>query len=356
MPNNRVKTLKAVQGKKTKVASGQVHPNSRRAKQLQRVELRSKKLEHDAKVRRVAEVHEMDRHLYFVHALPSDATSVSLPDLHQILNDYLNRHEAELVELKHEREARSWRKGEGKGKRETELEKLRGEEESEYKTGFGKSRQHCLWSKKRTAADYPVCTLSHGSVLPDLTLAENVVICRQWVKPAPAKEGKNTKGGDPSYLGRIRLIRIFKDEPSVVVVAQKGARETWQEGEGEQIRHRLVSNRTLLYLAWHYGLVKRLITTPSNCQSGRDAVSTQQKTAANAFEAYLGAVVESLADSGEGARAVHQFIALLLQPDVFPPLRDLIDELNRPPEIIEGDEKHKKHQLQTILGETMGAL
>ncbi|BGP21273.1 hypothetical protein JCM10295v2_000144 [Rhodotorula toruloides] len=118
----------------------------------------------------------------------------------------------------------------------------------------------------------------------------------------------------------------------------------------QQIRHRLVSNRTLLYLAWHYGLVKRLITTPSNCQSGRDAVSTQQKTAANAFEAYLGAVVESLADS------VHQFIALLLQPDVFPPLRDLIDELNRPPEIIEGDEKHKKHQLQTILGETMGAL
>ncbi|BGP28417.1 translation machinery-associated protein 16 [Rhodotorula toruloides] len=206
MPNNRVKTLKAVQGKKTKVASGQVHPNSRRAKQLQRVELRAKKLEHDAKVRRVAEVHEMDRHLYFVHALPSDATSVSLPDLHQILNDYLNRNEAELVELKHEREGRSWRKGEGKGKRETELEKLREEEESEYKTGF---------------------------VLPDLTLAENVVICRQWIKPAPAKEGKNTKGGDPSYLGRIRLIRLFKDEPNVVVVAQKGARETWQEGEGE---------------------------------------------------------------------------------------------------------------------------
>lgn len=81
----------------------------------------------------------VDRHLYFVHALPADATSISLPDLHLILNDYLNRNEAELVELKHEREARSWRKGEGKGKRETELEKLREEEESEYKTGFGES-------------------------------------------------------------------------------------------------------------------------------------------------------------------------------------------------------------------------
>lgn len=40
------------------------------------------------------------------------------------------------------------------------------------------------------------------AVLPDLTVAENVAICRQWINPAPAKETKNTKGGDPSYLGR----------------------------------------------------------------------------------------------------------------------------------------------------------
>lgn len=39
-------------------------------------------------------------------------------------------------------------------------------------------------------------------VLPDLTLPENVVLCRQWVKPAPAKTTKNAKGGDPSFLGR----------------------------------------------------------------------------------------------------------------------------------------------------------
>lgn len=56
MPNNRVKTLKALQSKKTKIASGQVHPNSRRAKQLQRVVLRATKLEHEAKVRRSNEV------------------------------------------------------------------------------------------------------------------------------------------------------------------------------------------------------------------------------------------------------------------------------------------------------------
>ena len=39
-------------------------------------------------------------------------------------------------------------------------------------------------------------------VLPDLTVAENVTICRQWINPAPSKETKNAKGGDPSYLGR----------------------------------------------------------------------------------------------------------------------------------------------------------
>lgn len=82
----------------------------------------------------------VDRHLYFVHALPEDVTSISLPELHQILKDYINRNESELVELAAERANRtSWRKGEGKGKRETELEKLREDEESQYKVGFGSS-------------------------------------------------------------------------------------------------------------------------------------------------------------------------------------------------------------------------
>ncbi|GJN92021.1 hypothetical protein Rhopal_005049-T1 [Rhodotorula paludigena] len=206
MPNNRVKTTKALQSKKTKIAQGQVHPNSRRAKQLQRVELRAKKLELNSKVRRAHEVSEIDRHLYFVHALPADATSISLPDLHQLLSDYIQRNESERVALAAEREGRSWRKTEGKGKREVELEKQKEDEESEYRSGF---------------------------VLPDLTLPENVVLCRQWVKPAPSKDTKNTKGGDPSFLGRIRLVRIFSDDKNAVVVEQAGAKEAWGQGEGE---------------------------------------------------------------------------------------------------------------------------
>ncbi|GAA5966099.1 hypothetical protein JCM8115_004932 [Rhodotorula mucilaginosa] len=207
MPNNRVKTIKALQSKKTKIATGQVHPNSRRAKQLQRVVLRATKLEHEAKVRRSNEVDRVDRHLFFVHALPAEATSLSLPELHQLLESYLDRNQPELVDLQHERESRgSWRKSEGKGKREVEIEKTREQEVQEYKAGF---------------------------VLPDLTVAENVTICRQWINPAPSKESKNAKGGDPSYLGRIRMVRIFEGDRNAVVVEKQGARTEWEQGQGE---------------------------------------------------------------------------------------------------------------------------
>jgi translation machinery-associated protein 16 len=134
-----------------------------------------------------------------VHALPEDATSISLPDLHQILQDYINRNESELVELAAERANRTWRKAEGKGKRETELEKLREDEQSQYKVGFGKS--YSLSLSPAAQKGYKSDRVSR-IVLPDLTLPENVVLCRQWVRPAPAKATKNAKGGDPSFLGR----------------------------------------------------------------------------------------------------------------------------------------------------------
>lgn len=77
MPNNKVKTTKALQSKKTKIASAGVHPNSRRAKQLQRVELRTKKLEVNGKVRRVQEVHEgaSSSPLLIVQPAPSSSPS-----------------------------------------------------------------------------------------------------------------------------------------------------------------------------------------------------------------------------------------------------------------------------------------
>lgn len=73
-----------------------------------------------------------------MHALPSEATSLSLPELHSLLHAYLDRNQAELADLVAERKGRgSWRKTEGKGKREVEIEKTREAEVQEYKSGFG---------------------------------------------------------------------------------------------------------------------------------------------------------------------------------------------------------------------------
>ena len=56
MPGNKVQTLKKLQSRKSGITGGQIHPNSRRAKQLQRIELRTKKLEVKSKVRRSNEI------------------------------------------------------------------------------------------------------------------------------------------------------------------------------------------------------------------------------------------------------------------------------------------------------------
>lgn len=48
--------MKSLQSKKGSVTGSKLHPNSRRAKQLQRVELRTKKLDVQTKVQRSTEV------------------------------------------------------------------------------------------------------------------------------------------------------------------------------------------------------------------------------------------------------------------------------------------------------------
>lgn len=48
--------MKALQSRKSNVTGHKLHPNSRRAKQLQRVELRIKKLDLQGKVQRTTEI------------------------------------------------------------------------------------------------------------------------------------------------------------------------------------------------------------------------------------------------------------------------------------------------------------
>lgn len=159
------------------------------------------------------------------------------------MRDYINRNEDELAECEREREQRnSWRKGEGKNKREMELEKQKVEDEAEYRAGFGK--HNCLLCTKEAGLEVVVVpfVLTRAALslvaplaaLPDLTLAENVFLCRQWINPVPSKVNLHPKGGDPSFLGRIRLIRVSSHDESSVTVVQEGAREgEWNAGEGE---------------------------------------------------------------------------------------------------------------------------
>jgi hypothetical protein len=83
--------------------------------------------------------------------------------------------------------------------------------------------------------DFDLTFRSLSSVLPDLTLSENVFLCRQWTTPLPsAKDPKGNKGGDPSFLGRIRLVRINSEDLNVITVQTEGAREgEWEQGDGE---------------------------------------------------------------------------------------------------------------------------
>ncbi|GAA5976725.1 hypothetical protein JCM11641_005674 [Rhodosporidiobolus odoratus] len=87
---------------------------------------------------------------------------------------------------------------------------------------------------------------------------------------------------------------------------------------------------------------------PAPSSSKRPSISANQKTAANAFEAYLGAVMESTpGDMPE--QAVIGLIDKLVSPTMFPPLAELIEELSQPVEVVIGENKHKRRKLETAL-------
>lgn len=96
--------------------------------------------------------------------------SVSLPELHQILMDYINRDEEEVVQLEAERKERSWRKAEGKTKRELELEQQKIEELGEYRSGFGE-----LVSRRARAGSPPVPSPSSALTTDRLKRLPHVV-------------------------------------------------------------------------------------------------------------------------------------------------------------------------------------
>ncbi|BGP31160.1 hypothetical protein JCM10296v2_002924 [Rhodotorula toruloides] len=98
-----------------------------------------------------------------------------------------------------------------------------------------------------------------------------------------------------------------------------------------------------LAIACHYGLQDTLKTNP-NLKNRAPAM--EQKTLANTFEAYLGAVVSA---SGEDVLA--DYVDKLLRPEVFRQLGALQEKLNEPLSRWEGEDRHKKRRLDMLVPE-----
>ena len=60
-------------------------------------------------------------------------------------------------------------------------------------------------------------------MIPDLRTAENLKLLEQW---------KDEHRCDRSFLARVKLIRLFKDDPTRVVEEQRGATDTFRLDAG----------------------------------------------------------------------------------------------------------------------------
>ncbi|GJJ11274.1 hypothetical protein Clacol_005506 [Clathrus columnatus] len=159
------------------------HPQSRKAGQLERVQLRKAKLVSAAQKKVKRESAKVDRFVFFYHAIAPEVDALSLEELHTIVRDiWLKRHDEEL-----EQEKTLRRKGRPKSVNQLRLEEIILQEREEYRTGFE---------------------------VPDLTHAATVKLFRQW--------GQTGVG----YLDILRYIRINSEDLTQVVVSKPGRHES----------------------------------------------------------------------------------------------------------------------------------
>ncbi|KAG2743223.1 hypothetical protein P692DRAFT_20747132 [Suillus brevipes Sb2] len=154
------------------------HPDSRKAGQLSRVQLRKAKLADAASKRTKKHSAQADVYGFFYHAIPPEGT-LSLEGLHSIISDvWLTRHDDELEQ---ERAAR--RKGRPKSTKELKLEEIKLRESEQYRTGMD---------------------------VPDLTHEATVELFRKWDQTEVA------------YIQLLRFIRISSVDSTSAVVSKQG--------------------------------------------------------------------------------------------------------------------------------------
>jgi len=178
-PTNTTKAKGKSKEKKEKV----FHPQSRKAGQLERAQLRKAKLASQASKRSKKESSKIDKFVFFYHAIPPEATAISLSELHELVRDvWLKRHDYELGE---ERSAR--RGGRPKSTKQMALEEMMLREADEYKTGLE---------------------------IPDLTHAPTVALFRRWGQT------------DVGFLDLLRFIRISSENLDTAVISRPGKHES----------------------------------------------------------------------------------------------------------------------------------
>ncbi|EIW79279.1 hypothetical protein CONPUDRAFT_138424 [Coniophora puteana RWD-64-598 SS2] len=161
------------------------HPDSRKAGQLNRVQIRKNKLADAAAKRNKKQLAQVDVYGFFYHAVPPEGC-MSLEQLHSVIKDvWLPRHDVELT-----RERTLRRKGRPKSARESFLEDAKHQEEEEYRTGIE---------------------------VPDLTHAPTVELFRNWDQKEVA------------YLNLFRFVRISSTDPTVIVVSRRGTHPSMRE-------------------------------------------------------------------------------------------------------------------------------
>ncbi|KAL1941174.1 hypothetical protein VTO73DRAFT_7386 [Trametes versicolor] len=162
-------------GKKEKV----FHPQSRKAGQLVRTQLRKSKLVDLARERHKKQGTQVSIYGFFFHALPPEGGELSLDELHYVVRDvWLTRHDHEI-----EAERAARRKGRPKSAKEQKLEELQLREKELYRTGME---------------------------VIDLTHPRNVELFREWDQK------------EAGYLQQLRFIRISSAAPDTVILTRIG--------------------------------------------------------------------------------------------------------------------------------------
>ncbi|KAI5124186.1 hypothetical protein M0805_005037 [Coniferiporia weirii] len=161
------------------------HPQSRKAGQVERTQLRKTKMADAAAKRAKRASSSIDKFAFFYHALPPESEGVvlTLEELHELVkNVWLTRHDVALEE-----ERRIRRKGRPKSVKEAGLENLKLYENEEYRTGLE---------------------------VPDLTHPTNVELFRRWDQISI------------EFIDLLRFIRINSEDISTAKVSRPGKHES----------------------------------------------------------------------------------------------------------------------------------